>query len=157
VPSSVLRSRSFSFGSCIWGFHPDTNELQRNRKKEALELLKYDLVRCYWCGDALKALRTTVGKHVLTPKCVNARENYHSRRDDATRSGSNEPVELEWYSAEMMLLQVTRIKKRPSNESSSSSLAIPKNDPTRSKNLLVGYASTQSLSFRAIEDLFSKG
>jgi hypothetical protein len=146
-----------SIGSCIWGFHPDTNELQQNRKKKALELLKDGSVRCYWCGETLKALKTTVGKHVLTPKCVNARENYHSRRDDAARSGSNEPVELEWYSAEMMLLQVTRIKKRPSNESSSSSLTIPKNDPTRVKNLLVGYAATQSLSFRAMEDLFSKG
>ena len=146
-----------SIGSCIWGFRPDTNELQRNRKKKALELLKGGFVRCYWCGDALKALKTTVGKHVLTTKCINARENYHSRREDAARSGSKEPVELEWYSSEMMLLQVTRMNKRPSNESSSSSSAIPKNDPTRVKSLLVGYAATQSLSFRAMENLFSEG
>lgn len=111
-----------SIGSCIWGFRQDTNELQRDRKKKALELLKDGYVRCYWCGDELKALKTTVGKHVLTTKCVNARDNYHSRREDAARSGSIEPVELEWYSAEMMLLQVTRIKKKPSNDPSFHSL-----------------------------------
>ena len=137
-------------GNSIWGFHRDLGSRQATRRKKALVELKKGMVYCWWCVAHLKALKTTIAKHVVTDTCLASREAY-LRRSEARAKTGGDPVDVEWTSAELMLLhvEVKTLSKTPTSEQ--------KRDPANIQALLVSYAATHSLSFRAMVDLFTKG
>jgi len=137
-------------GNSIWGFHRDLGIRQKERRQTALLELKKGMVYCWWCGAHLKALKKTIEKHLKTLACVASRDAYLTRSESRAKTGGD-PVDVEWKASELMLLFV-EVKPLPTTLTSEQ-----KRDPANIQALLVGYAATHGLSFRAMVDLFRKG
>ncbi len=95
----------------------------------------------------MKALKTTIAKHVVTDTCFASREAYLRRSEDRAKTGGG-PVDVRKDIAEIKFLLV-EAKTLPTTETEQ------KRDSANTP--LAGYAATHSLSFCALVDLFMKG
>ena len=135
-------------GNCVWGFHSKQLPKDLDRKNRAISLIKRNAqVRCWWCGATLAALKATVAVHVKTETCLKKREEYLRKVTEQFQSGTGGHVDPLWEGISMWPTVVIRPQSLP---------GTVQRDPVHLRALLVTTAAAKGLSFRNMDDLFSK-